>query len=54
MRYIPTDSDMEEDMPGSGPLPNPWDIGDFYVTFKDAKGVLHKVTSNSIKIKWYN
>ena len=54
MLYIPTDSDMEEDMPGSGGLPNPWNIGDFDVNFKDANGVVHTMTSNSIEVKWYN
>jgi len=54
MEYIPFDSEMEEDMPGSGPLPNPYGIGGFLVTFEDAKGISHWTQSNHIKIKWYN
>jgi len=53
MLYIPKNSDPT-DIPDSRPLPNPYYIGGFHVTFKDAKGVVHTTTSNSIKIKWYN
>ena len=54
IEYIPTDSEMEEDMPGSGPLPNPYYIGGFLINFKDANGVVHTMTSNPIEVKWYN
>ena len=54
IEYIPTDSEMEEDMPGSGPLPNPYFIGGFLINFKDVKGVVHTTTSNPIEVKWYN
>ena len=54
MEYIPTDSDIEEDMPGAGPLPNPYYIGSPMIDFRDSNGVVHKVQSNYIKIKWYN
>lgn len=51
--YIPKTSDPT-DIPDSRPLPNPYYIGGFLVSFNDAKGVVHEVASNPIEIKWYN
>ena len=48
--YIPTD----EDEFGEVNPDNPWDVGGIHVTFNDKRGIAHKVTSNPIKIKWYN
>lgn len=48
--YIPSDEDEFCELN----LPNPWEAGVIHATFNDEKNVIHKVTSNSIKIKWHN
>ena len=53
MFYLPTDRD-KTDIPDRSPLSNPCYIGGFLVSFKDANGVVHTITSNNIEIKWYN
>lgn len=50
--YIPTDKDLASQYDSNVKLPNPYDIGGFYVDFTDAKGVSHRVQSNLIAIKW--
>lgn len=52
--YIPTNKDLEEMFGKGTKLDNPWDVGGLDLSFKDDKGVLHKISSNTVKIKLLN
>ncbi|MGZ7210501.1 MAG: hypothetical protein ACXVHV_11520 [Methanobacterium sp.] len=48
---IPTDAEVQQDFGSNATVSNPFFIGGFVVTFNDAAGNNHSVTSNSIEIK---
>lgn len=47
---IPTDAEVQQDFGTNSTVSNPFIIGGFSVTFKDAKGASYSVLSNSVQI----
>ncbi len=54
MQYIPTDKDLASWYDSSVKLTGTLSIGGIYVSFKDGKGISHRIQSNSIEIKLLN
>ena len=54
MEYIPTDNDLASWYDSSVKLNSQYTIGGLYLSFKDSKGVMHRVQSNSIEIRLLN
>jgi hypothetical protein len=54
MQYIPTNKDLAEWFDSSVKLNSPLMMGGAELTFRDNKGVLHNIHSNSIEIKLLN
>lgn len=52
LEYIPTDNDLASWHDSSVKLTSPLEIGSIYLSFKDDKGVSHRIQSNSIAIKF--
>ncbi|WP_424354738.1 hypothetical protein [Methanobacterium sp. MBAC-LM] len=51
IEYIPTDNDLASWYDSSVKLNSQYTIGGIYLSFKDSKGVIHRVQSNSIEIR---
>jgi hypothetical protein len=51
LEYIPTDKDLASWYDNGVKLISPFEIGGIYLSFKDDKGVPHRIQSNSISIK---
>lgn len=51
MQYIPTDKELASWYDSNVKLTGPLSIGGIYVSFKDDKGISHRIQSNSIEIK---
>ena len=50
MLYIPTNKDLATWYDSSVKLNSPFEIGGIYLSFKDSKGIMHRIQSNSIEI----
>lgn len=48
--YIPTEEEVKKDFGPDATLSNPFFIGSFVVTYKDANGIEHTIRSNSLEI----
>ncbi|OEC86274.1 MULTISPECIES: hypothetical protein [Methanobacterium] len=54
MEYVPTDNDLASWYDSGVKLNSQYTIGGIYLSFKDSKGVIRRVQSNSIEIRLLN